>query len=202
MKCELRFRPGDDVRAIWLLAVAVLVCGSVSVQMRYQAAIRSARDRTEALYHRTLADMRLVHEAGDLREIQSRAERDLARISQDQSLSATTADLLDTLHGSARAFDSTVLALQPSPSQAATPGNALQATPITMRVRGRFRNILRLVEDLSHHATLISVTDTEMSLANDASANDAEPRLDATIHATLYRLTVPAMKELRVATAG
>ncbi len=195
----MRFRSGDEVRALWLLAIGVLLCGSVYVQLRYQTAIGAAHNRTELLYRETVADTRIAGEAGSLDRIQARAERDLSRLPQEPSLSAATANLLDTLHGSANAFGTTVLELQPSQSQAATQG--LQAVPITIHVRGKFRNILTFVEDLSHHATLIRVSDTEMAVSNDASSSDAEPRLDATIHATLYRLRMPP-KEVRVATAG
>lgn len=199
MNLEMRFRASDDVRALWLLAIGVLLCGSVCVQLRFQTAIRAAHDRTELLYRQTVADTRIIGQASSLHRIQAQAERDLARVSREPSLSAVTANLLDTLHGSATAFHTTVLELQPAQAQAAA--QELQAVPITIRVRGRFRNILQFVEDLSHHATLVRVSDTEMAVSNDAGPSEAEPRLDATIHATLYRLTMPP-KEVRVATAG
>ncbi|HKU66885.1 MAG TPA: type 4a pilus biogenesis protein PilO [Candidatus Baltobacteraceae bacterium] len=199
MKVELRLRPGDDVRAIWLIALGVLVAGFFYVQTRYQSEISAAYDRTEILYHRTLADTRLVQQASRLRTLEAQARDDLSRVSHDSSLAATTANLLGMLHASARTFDTRVEEVQPGNPQAGR--EALQATPLVIRLNGRFRNILAFVEDLSHHATLISVSDTEIALANDSQRDAAEPRLDATVHATLYRLEMPAEKELRVAPA-
>jgi Tfp pilus assembly protein PilO len=77
----------------------------------------------------------------------------------------------------------------------------LQATPLSIRINGTFRGILGFVEDLSHHATLIRVTDTELALASSAQSNAAQPRLDATIHATLYRLQLSMIKESHSASA-
>lgn len=200
MKFEMRFRAGDDVRAVWLLALCVVLGGSFYVQTRYQTAIGGSHDRTETLYRETVANTRIVREAFSLHAIQERAQADLARVSHDTSLSGTTASLLSMLHGSAKKFDTRILQVQPGDNKGAS--HALQATTLTIRLRGKFRDILGFVEDLSHHATLISVTDTEMALANDSESGAPEPRLDATIHATMFRLTVPDDKEFRVASAG
>lgn len=202
MKLEMRFRGGDDVRAVWLLALCVLIGGSFYVQTQYQTAIALSHERTETLYRETVTNARIVRQASSLHAIQQRAQADLARISHDTSLSGTTASLLFMLHGSAATFDTRILEVQPgsAPPTAAVP-KSLQATAVTIRVRGKFRDILGFVEDLSHHATLISVSDTEMAPANDSENGAAEPQLDATIHATMYRLALPDAKELRVASA-
>lgn len=208
MKLEMRLRAGDDIRAVWLLAFCILVGGSYYVQTRCQTAIGASHDRTEALYRRTVADARIIRQSVRLRRIQTRAIADLTQVSRDTSLSGTTAQLLSILHASAQTFHTRILELQPGNAQAAEPqnddnlaGKALRATSLTIRVQGKFRNILGFVEDLSHHATLVNVSDTEMALATDESG-EGEPRLDATIHATLYRLAMPDDKELRLASAG
>lgn len=198
----MRFRAGDDVRAIWLFALCVLIGGSFYVQTQYQTAITLSHERTETLYRETVANMRIVRQAAGLHAIQIRAQADLARVSHDSSLSGTTARLLFMLHGSAAAFDTHILEVRPGDAQPSAPGKSLRATALTIRVRGKFRDILGFIEDLSHHATLISVSDTEMAPANDTEDGAMELRLDATIHAIMYRLTAPSDKELRVASAG
>ncbi len=61
---------------------------------------------------------------------------------------------------------------------------------MTIRVRGRFDDVLRFIQALSHNRTLIGVSDTQLALASGPI--DARfPVLDTTIHATLYRLRLP-----------
>lgn len=199
MNLEMRFRPGDDVRAVWLLVLAILLVGSYYVQTRYQSAISVANERTETLYRRTMANTRLVHEAAHLRAVERQAEADLMRVSRNVSLSQTTADLLTTLHNSAQTFHTRIVELQPGTTT--IENGTLESTVLTIRTIGKFRNVLQFVEDLSHHATLISVSDTEMSLTNGGEKNAAEPHLSATIHAVLYRLQIKAAKETRIASA-
>lgn len=207
MKPELRVRPGDDVRALWLIACCLLIGGSFYVHMRYGTAISASHARTETFYRETVAAQRIIREAAGLRMIQRRAERDLARVSHDTSLSGTTASLLEALHSSANRFDARVLAVQPegAPSSAgknaAGADAALQAISLTIRVRAKFRDVLGFVENLSHHATLVNVSDTEMSLAAGGDPGAAEPQLDATIHATLYRLEMPGGRKIHLARA-
>jgi hypothetical protein len=195
----MRFRPGDEVRALWILAAAVLFGGSFYVQTRYQTAISASVDRTEWLYRQTVAGTRLVRQASHLRAVEQQAQSDLSRVSRNASLSDATANLLAMLHDSARAFDTRVVGVEPGTAQSGS--SELQASPLTIRVNGKFRNILRFVENLSHHATLISVSDTEMALANGSEPDAAEPHLEATIHATLYRLLLHIHQEVRVAAA-
>lgn len=186
MKLELRFRPGDDVRALWLAAAAILLGGILFAHARYEPAREASVSRTEWLYRETVADTRLVREASHLHALERQARSDLSRISREPSLAAATANLLATLDRSARTFDTPVVEVQPGITPA-TP-EELQATPLTIRINGRFRNILRFLADLSRHSTLVSVSDTELALANGTQPEALEPRLDATIHATLYRL--------------
>ncbi|HET6894579.1 MAG TPA: type 4a pilus biogenesis protein PilO [Candidatus Baltobacteraceae bacterium] len=193
MNFELRMRPGDDVRAAWLLAVLVFCVGLAYVQIHYHGAIQASNMRAEALYAQTVSDSRIIRQASQLRAVANRAQQDLARVSHDSSLPRTTAELLSTLYSSAKTYDARVVAIQPG-AASSTANKALDGTLLTIRITGSFRNILEFVEDLSHHSTLISVSDTEMALATGAPGNAAEPRLDATIHAAIYRLHMPGDK--------
>lgn len=197
MNVDLKLRAGDDVRAVWLLALAVLLCGAFYIQTAYQTVIAASHARTEVLYRQTVAEARIVRESSELRVIEQRAQSDLAHISHESSLSGTTANLLALLQTSAKAFDLRVREVRPGSVE--DDGTPLRATPVTIGVQGQFRDILAFVEHLSHQRTLISVTDTEMSVTNESPLRGREPRLDATIHAMLYRLTMPQNKEPSIA---
>lgn len=199
MKLELRSRTGNGVRAVWLFAALVLCAGSFSIRSHYQRAISASEDRTESLYRQTVADTRIVQQSGRLHAIERQALDDLTRVSHDTSISASTANLLGTLQQSARTYDTRIEELQPQSAQMET--EDLRATPLNIRVSGTFKNILAFVEDLSHHATLIRVTDTEIAVTSGAQRDAAQPHLDATIHATLYRLQIPMLKELHDASS-
>jgi len=187
-----------QTRAVWMLAGGILVAGWFFVHDRFETAILQSRSRTDLLYRQTVANSEIVRQASMLREVQRRAETDLAQVSRDASPSATTARLLQMLHDSASSLGSQILSVEPGAPQPG--GAALQATQLTIRIRGRFQNVLRFVEDLSHHGTLVRVSDTEMVPAHAERLQGSEPRLDATIHAILYRL-LPVSKELHLASA-
>lgn len=190
----MRLRAGDDVRALWFAAIAVLIGGSLYLHATYDRGIAASYARSQALYRETVADRRIVRSAGRLKALQRRAQDDLRRVSHDSSMSSTTAKLLSTLERSAKTFHARILEIEPANAQAEA-NKALEATGLTIRVSGAFRDLLRFVEDLSHHATLVSVSDTQLSLAGHGQTQAADPRLEAVIHATLYRLRMPGEKE-------
>jgi hypothetical protein len=207
MKFRLERRRGDDVRVLWLIAVLIVGFGSYFIETRFERAIGIAHDNTESLYRRMVANERIVQEAGALRQLETTAMSDLRRVSHETSLSVTTAALVAALDRSAQTYHTSVTGLEPGIGKL-TPGSPpsirderLIATDLTIKVCGRFRDLLRFVEDLSHHRTLISVSDTQLAIASGESERH-EPKLDATIHATLYRLRLPeSTQEARFATA-
>ena len=186
MKVRLRFRAGDEVRALWFLAVIILGLGSYLIETRYQFAIVQAHVKTESLYRETVANRRTIAQASALRHIQKVVENDLRSISQEQSISMTTAAMLITLQRSALQHHMVILGVEPGKS-GHTDTRLLQ-TDLTLRVEGGFQAILGFIEDLPHQRTLISVTDTQLALAQGSNDTAGAPKLDATIHAALYRL--------------
>ena len=63
---------------------------------------------------------------------------------------------------------------------------------VTISLRGRYRDVLGIVADLSRHDPLIEVTDVEL----DASSDRALPvQVDATVHAIVYHGLKGVMKE-------
>lgn len=193
MSLRLELRDGDDVRCVWLASILVLVCGAWVLNARYERSITSVHQRTEYLYRETVANTRTISQAAVLHAVERQARQDIGRISHERSLSTTTAELLDMLHRSSKDYHTQVLGIVPTavsatPVQGAEESGDLFATHLTIRVGGSFKNILLFVENLSRQSTLLDVADTELALAGGADQISGEPHLEATIHATLYRL--------------
>jgi hypothetical protein len=203
VKLRLQSRLGDDVRATWLLAIAVMGLGAYFVQTYYERGIADSSDAAEFFFRRAAANEHIVQEAGTLARVQSRALGDLHRVSGERSLSLSTAALVAMLSRLSAAYHVQVMGIEPGtqerPMTAASPvlgDGDLTGSPVTIRARGRFRNLLKFIENLSHHGILLSVSDTQLALA-DGREDRAEPEIDATIVATLYRLRMQLSKERR-----
>ncbi len=195
MKVRLTVRPGDDVRGMWLLALLILGFGFYLILNHYEREIAQAHALAESFYRRTVANDRIVQEAAALARVQSAAQADLQRVSRATSLSASTAGLVSTIDRSAAAFHTQIVSLEPAPAspshgKARLADDALLLSTLTIRVRGRFRDLLGFIEDLSdlsHHRELLRISDTQLGIAS--GQRDAhEPKLDAAIHAELYRI--------------
>jgi hypothetical protein len=203
VKFRLERRSGDDVRAIWLVAFLAAGFGWYFIEARFEHAIRDTQARTESMYRRMVVNERIVQQSQMLSRVQATALSDLRRVSHETSLSATTAQLILALDSSAKRNGTPVTAVEPEAVQpravARQQDSSLSATGLTIKAHGKFRGLLRFIEDLTHHATLLSVSDTQLEVANGEQER-AEPKLDATIHATLYRLHIPPQLEKPVAT--
>ncbi len=193
-------RAGDDVRAVWILAALVLLCGSAIVRSRYENAIAVSYGRSEALSRRIDVNRGILDRSGNLHVLENRAQRDLAKLSLTGSAASSTANLIALLEKSSRSFRTQVVQIQPEFAEANEDAGALESMPVTIRLDGRFRNILAFIADLSRHDTLISVTDTELALSSEHLEN-GPPRLDATVHAVLYRLRAQKGLGVRIASA-
>lgn len=190
----LRFerRPADEARAVWCFAVCVLAFGLHAVDARYRPAIAAAQSRAQTFYRRAVADERLVRDAPLLERAQRAAAADLRRVSRENSISSTTADLIEQLARTGRRDGVAMISLQPG-SSAPSADRQMPVTPLTMVVRGRFRGLLQFVEDISRERTLLRVTGTQLGRAAFAQSESAsaEPALDATVSAQLYRPHLP-----------
>jgi hypothetical protein len=197
-------RPGDDVRAVWVLAILILTAAAGLIQTRYEHRILLARDSCEMLYRRIAANDRIMQESGTLLRAQTVALNDLKDVPRETSLPKTMTELVAMLDSRARAHHIQVVELEPAAAQgvvAPDPGHqALSATTVTIAVRGRFRDILQFTEDVPRHRTLLSIANTQMSLAA-GEEQKAQPELDATLHASVYRLHMPAVQEAQLAAA-
>lgn len=172
------------VRILWALSAAILISGVYRLQTHYERAIDASKTTIETLYRNTTRNQNVVAHATLLRAAQTAAEHDLHRISREHSLATVTASLLVTLQESARRCRVQVLALQPGTT---TAEDRLIATSLSLRMSGTFGDLITFLQDISRHADIISVSRTDLALSTQ-SDGEKDPRLDATIHATLYRL--------------
>lgn len=178
-----------NARALWCSAIVVSGIAAYIVLGRYEPAIASANAVTELLYAKTAANERTVQQSPVLHALENAAQRDLRAISADRSLAAATASLMIALQRSATRFGVRLDSIEPQAAQSDSSPAAdtgLLPTPIVLRVRGHFRNIVWFVNDLSRHATPVNVSGTNIALTH--AAPGADPLLDATVQATLYRL--------------
>lgn len=187
-----------DIRLFWTLTTLLLFGSVFAVESTYRREIESSRAATETLYRSTVHNEQLIGRAAELRAAQAVAEADLQRISTERSLSAATASLISTLEDAATRDHAQIAGLDPGRT---TREDRLLATDLTLRVRGKFRNVVSFVEDISQHAVLLKVSNTELAVASQPEGAP-EPKLDATVHATLYRLNgAGTTGERRIASA-
>jgi hypothetical protein len=172
-------------RVLWMLVIFVAACGyGLVYQPAERTARESARDAQE-LYREAVADESVVQRAARLRVVQARLDNDIARLGGEGSSGAVTAAALRVFGDDSRRFDLDVRNIAPVDAGAApATRDPLIAMPVTLGVRGRFRNLIALLSDLPRHEVLIGVDD----VAFTAHENNLTPLLDATVHLTIYRL--------------
>ncbi|HEY8296747.1 MAG TPA: hypothetical protein VIG32_01820 [Candidatus Baltobacteraceae bacterium] len=195
-------KPSIDVtqsaRFVWLCAGLVLLAGYYPLGVRYQRAVDAAGEAAQGLYERASANERIIDQAVRLRHIESRVETDIARARPARAQAAGTAALLVSVAEVAARYHAHAISVAPAgdaprpASDASEPPPPLVGSDVEIRLRGRFRDLLHCIEELSHHGVLLFISDTQLALGNQAAdAVGSTPELEATVHATLYRLAAP-----------
>ncbi len=183
-----------QVRIVWMLALGTLVSGYYSIESHYQRAIQAAGQQTQMLFERTVANQQIVREAAHLRIEQRQIDADIGHLDKDQGASSVTAAFLLALQRIGSRTHTQVVAIEPERSaaspgpHAASPSDSLVGTPVSIRAKGQFADVLRFVEGLSHLGVLLAVSNTQLTISSGARAQSHRPDLDATIRATLYRM--------------
>lgn len=128
-----------------------------------------------------------VERATQLQAAQGRIRSDLRTLGATRSTGALTAALLRLFHDEAKQSGVEIREISPEASAAeqTKADGRLASYAVTVGLRAPFRNIVRLLADLPRHDVLIEVHDVRLS--SSASASGA-PALDATLHATIYRV--------------
>lgn len=202
-RLRLEHRIEDDARLLWVLAVTVLILGIYAARTRYEPAIAGANERGATYYARMTADERLLRRAASLKRVERTARAQLSGL-RNETLSAATAGLINDLQNAGSASGVRVTKLEPDsvPGQSAVPGNAADLLPqeVTVEAQGRFASLLRFIGSLTRQGSLVQITGTRFALVSGPRAG-AQPVLDATIHAVLYRLRADRLKKAGNASA-
>ena len=174
--------------AVVLIAALAMISFVLIVSVHYERAAAMAYEQSERLYAEIQADRAIVARASGLQKMNAAALADLRRISKETSLSLSTANVIEDLQASAGRDGAAIAAIEPGPAAQALPSSGLARTPITIRARGTFAQLLHFVSTLSQQKTLVSVSDSSFALAQSGKPAQKNPLLETTVHATLYRL--------------
>lgn len=176
----------NGTRAFWAAAVLCAAGAGWYVQQHFERRIAQAQTAVESLYAMTSANERTIQEEERLRAARDAAERDLKRFGAAASLPSATAAVLEAFERQARAHRATVAAVTPAVAAPSMQTTGLLAMPVTVRVRGHFRDLLALLIDMSERTPLVEIRRTQLAPSGKPGSG-VEPVLDAAIDVTMYR---------------
>lgn len=180
----------NDVRWAWLLAGTVALIGYALVVAPYERRLQAVEFHAHELYDLANRNERMYRERQTLLAAQTRVESDLKRLAGTNSSGKATLSTLELLRREAAWHHALVTGVTPADSNDAVDSGA-QA--IDIKLHGAYRDILRIVADLSRHDLLIEVGDAELAAA--PSDLGSAPDVDATVHATVFHDLTALMKE-------
>jgi hypothetical protein len=160
-----------------------------------ERAISAVRANVAIVAARTDADRRTIAQASSLRASERAAAADLRSFAGSGG-GDTLLNALRAVQISARSTGVSLIGVDPdaiSPGEATFAGR-LQALRVTLRVRGRFADLVQFLADLSHHGVPIEVSAVRIAPAAAAKTSSA-PAIDATIPAAVYRIAGDPGKE-------
>ncbi len=172
---------------VWLLALLVFMFGCRTIASR-ESSIAKASAATEELVRRIKTNDLAISQATMLRRREQLAWGDLMRVSGDLQPAVSVAEFLRRLEHVAAGLQLSVVSVTPSgePRVSKPVSTALVPLPITVLVRGKFRSVVRFIQETTRQKTLTGLESAQLMVSSLASARTAG--LDATIHVTLYRL--------------
>lgn len=188
------------VRAVWASAALFTLAGFWHVQHHYERRIRLARTSAETLYAMTSANEQTIRQEGRLRVQRDAALRDLKLFGTVASQPSATANVLEAFERQARAHRAIISAVTPTALAQMQTAPGLIAMPVTLRVRGRFRDLLAFLVDVSSRTPLLEIRRTQLAPSQKAVQRGG-PQLDAAIDAIVYRFAPSdSREELHAAT--
>lgn len=185
------------VRIIWLVTALALVAGYACVWQPSQRDLTSIRARAHDLYERANSNEEVVRRSSRLKTIEARVRADLVALGGRASAARVTASALQVLDFESKAYRVDVRALTPDASAAkaeAAGPERLVGQPMTIELRGRFRDVIALLADVPRHGVLFEIRTAELA-ADGRDREAAQPPLRATIQTTLYRIAASPLEE-------
>ncbi len=163
----------------------MLGCRTIAAR---ESSIAKASAATEELARRINANNLAIAEAAILRRRERLARDDLMQVSGGEQPAVSVAEFLRRLEYLAARLRLSVVSVTPSdglPAQKSV-SKALVPLPVTVLVRGKFRSVVRFIQETTRQRTLTGLESAQLMVPSLPSASAAG--LDATIHVTLYRL--------------
>jgi hypothetical protein len=165
-------------------AFVILGLGVGVVWWPSSQAISQVRRHAGEMYEEANHNDAIVRLAADLRAAQARVRADVNALGGTRSPGQVTAAALRLLEDEAKQRGVEIRSIVPS--AAPITAGALVGTDVAIGARGPFRNIISFLADLPRHNVLMELRDAEL-ISSDPTQK--LPSLDATVHATIYRLT-------------
>lgn len=185
----LRLRREERPRAVWLLALLVFAFGCRTIIAR-EATIATVHSTTEELARRIDSNDAAIAQGATLRRQEQSAWLDLLRLSGDERPAVSVAEFLRRLVAVAAQFGVSVDSVTPGAAVPPQKGasSALVAQPVVIEGRGKFRSIVRFIQEITRQKSLTGLESAQITVSPVPSIH--KPELDATIHVTLYRLVM------------
>lgn len=193
------------LRVSWLLVFAVATAGLFTIVLPGCSAKTATQTQANAIYQEAVANEKTVEEATRLQAAQARVESDLRKLGGQQNEGQVVATALRLFNDEGKRYHVEVRTIVPAASTVAAPSAAspsssapaldpLIAAPVTLGLRGHFRDVVALLVDLPKHDVLIDLHDVQMT-ARDSDRLSNQPSLDVTVQATIYRIRSLAFSE-------
>jgi hypothetical protein len=169
------------------LLAFMLGCRTITTQERAIAKTRLAADE---LAGRIRSNDLAIAYAATLRREERLAWLDLSRFSGEQRAAVSAAEFLRRLGDIARRYQVSVVSITPAGESASakTASTGLVPVPVTIVGRGRFRPIVRFIQEITRQESLTGLESAQITVSSLPAVRGAA--LDATIHLTLYRLAL------------
>jgi uncharacterized membrane protein len=173
------------VRIAWAAVAALAVISYVTIVAPAERAIRAIAFQAYGVNELANRNERIIASAGALQAARQRVERDVAALKAENTPAKASLGVLRLLQKEADARAVTVTGMSPGDS----------ARDISIGLRGRYRNVLAVVDDISRRDVLLDVTGTSIA---SATGSDGESLVNATLQATVYHNLADIEKEKNV----
>lgn len=179
---------GSDVRVGWMLVAALAVAGYALAIAPVERDVRAVAFRAHDLYERSERNERMLRQVRGLQAARSRVQRDIATLSSQNEMGKADLAALALLQFESTERHLTISELSPGQSVAGADDGV---QPVTIGVRGNYRDAIAAIADLTRHDVLIELEGATLSAT---SRRDGLSQVDAVVQATLYHGVASIMK--------
>ncbi len=183
-----------SIRLTWaLVALVIFGAGFGLVWWPFSQSIAAVRSHARELYEEANRNDAITLRASDLRAARARIHADLVTLGGVRSQGAVLSSTLRLLSEEGKRLRVDVRSIAPAQHAGGETHDPLVGTDVAIAVRGSFRNIVDMIADVPRHDVLVEIHDAQLV---SADTMQGLPKLDVTLHATIYRLTLPERSDL------